>query len=122
MKKNINRPAGPESTKASLEDAVDFAIEENGFTHYSVSVATTAFSSNQPNKTDLVIDRVPYSIRAVPFTFNGQKRFYISINNGNDHVFTWDEAISQMRAIDDDSATLPAVLEEAISKWLGKEG
>lgn len=121
MKKNITLPATPERTEARFKESVDFAIEENGFTHYSTSAAATAFSSNKPNKTDLVIDRVPYSISAVPFTFNGQKRFYISINNGNDHVFTWDEAISQMRAIDDDAAALPAVLEEAISKWLGKE-
>lgn len=67
---------------------------------------------------NLVIDEVPYLVKTLPFSFNGETRFYISINGGNDHVFTWDSEVKQLRAIDDEAGVLPEALEEAISQKL----
>lgn len=67
---------------------------------------------------ELLVDDVPYFIKATPFSFNGETRFYIKINGGTDHVFTWDSELGQLRAIDDNASTLPLVLEEAISQRL----
>lgn len=65
---------------------------------------------------NMVVDSVPYFIKAVPFSFNDDIRFYISINGGTDHVFTWDPQVLGMRAIDDKAGDLPTSLEEAISR------
>lgn len=78
-----------------------------------------ASSSRTNEKTfNLVVDEVPYLVKASPFFFNGETRFYISINDGNDHVFTWDSEVNQLRAIDDEAGILPEALEEAISQKL----
>lgn len=67
---------------------------------------------------DILVDSVPYLVKVSPFTFNNEKRFYISINNGEEHVFTWDSEISGLRAIDDTASSLPSRLEEEISARL----
>ncbi|MET0393332.1 MAG: hypothetical protein ABW019_09335 [Chitinophagaceae bacterium] len=67
---------------------------------------------------NLQVDGVPYLVKASPFAFNGETRYYVSINDGPDHVFTWDSEVGQLRAIDDDAAELPDTLEEAISRKL----
>jgi hypothetical protein len=67
---------------------------------------------------DLVVDGVPYSIQATPFSFNNELRFMIRINGGDEHVFTWDSEIGALRAIDDSAGTLPVSLEEALSEKL----
>ena len=69
-------------------------------------------------KFDLLVDKVPYLVNATPFTFNNELRFLIRINGGEEHVFTWDSEIGALRAIDDDAATLPVGLEEALSEKL----
>ena len=69
-------------------------------------------------KFNLVVDDVPYLVKASPFSFNGELRFYITINDGDEHVFTWDSTIVRLRAIDDESGVLPEALEEAISRKL----
>ena len=69
-------------------------------------------------KFNLVVDDVPYLIRANPFSFNGEPRFYITINDGDEHVFTWDSTIGRLRAIDDESGVVPEAVEEAISRKL----
>lgn len=66
----------------------------------------------------LLIDKIPYEVRVTPFTFNGERRYYVSVNGGTDHVFTWDSEIAALRAIDDDAADLPDSLEQAISQEL----
>lgn len=66
----------------------------------------------------LLVDEVPYEVRVTPFTFNEERRFYVSVNGGDDHVFTWDSEIKALRAIDDDAADLPDSLEQAISQQL----
>lgn len=69
---------------------------------------------------NLVVDKVPYLIRVTPFLFNEEKRFRISVNGDNGHVFAWDPDIVGLHAIDDDASTLPDSLEKAISDKLAK--
>jgi|GEM_PF-1229330 len=66
----------------------------------------------------LLVDKVPYEVKIQPFDFNEEKRFYVNVNAGTYHVFTWDTEVNGWRAIDDESADLPEVVEEAISKKL----
>jgi|GEM_PF-419034 len=73
---------------------------------------------NDERNFDLLIDEVPYFVKATPFDFNGELRFSVRINNGTEHIFTWDSDLKALRAIDDDSSTLPDSLEEAISQRL----
>jgi hypothetical protein len=73
-------------------------------------------ANNDIRKTyNLLVDDVPYIIRAKSFDFNGETRFYISVNGNPDHVFTWDSQIRRLRSIDDSASTIPDALEEAIS-------
>lgn len=67
---------------------------------------------------NLVVDDVPYLVKTTPFSFNGETRFYVSVNDGPEHVFTWDAEVGQLRAIDDAAAELPDTLETAISQKL----
>jgi len=64
---------------------------------------------------DLVVDSVPYLVKVSPFTFNDEVRFYISVNDGEQHVFTWDSEVSGLRAIDDGASRIPSALEQEIS-------
>lgn len=73
--------------------------------------------SNEKNF-NILIDSVPYMIKAVPFSFNGETRYRVSFNGSPEHVFTWDSSLGQLRAINDDSSTMPDSLEIAISEKL----
>jgi hypothetical protein len=64
------------------------------------------------------VDNLPYVIKAIPFRFNGEMRYRVSFNGSPEHVFTWDSSLGQLRAIDDDSSTMPDDLELAISESL----
>ena len=67
---------------------------------------------------NLVVDSVPYMVNAIPFRFNGEMRYRVSFNGSPEHVFTWDSSLGQLRAINDDSSTMPDNLELAISEKL----
>ena len=67
---------------------------------------------------NILVDNVPYLVKAIAFTFNGEKRYRVSFNGSSEHVFTWDSSLSQLRPIDDDSSTIPESLELAISEKL----
>lgn len=67
---------------------------------------------------NLVVDDVPYLVKASPFSFNGETRFYVSVNDSPEHVFTWDSELKRLRAIDDNAGVLPESLETAISDKL----
>jgi hypothetical protein len=67
---------------------------------------------------DVLVDEVPYMIKAAPFSFNEEVRYYVTVNGGTEHVFTWDSELGRLRAIDDQSSILPDSLEEAISEKL----
>jgi hypothetical protein len=73
-------------------------------------------------KFNMIVDSVPYMVTAVPYTFNGEVRYSVSFNGSPEHVFTWDSSLGQLRAIDDDSSTMPDNLEMAISKRLQSKG
>ena len=66
---------------------------------------------------ELVLDGVPYSVKATPFDFNTETRYKVSYN-GNEHIFTWDSRLGRLAPIDDDSAVIPDNLEEAIAERL----
>ena len=66
---------------------------------------------------DLNVDDVPYVVEAKSFAFNDDERYYIRVNGGEDHVFTWDAGIRRFRALDD-AIDIPDTLEEAISRKL----
>ena len=55
---------------------------------------------------------------ATPFSFNDEIRYRVSFNGSPEHVFTWDSSLGQLRAINDDSSTMPDNLEIAISEEL----
>jgi hypothetical protein len=67
---------------------------------------------------DLLVDSVPYLVKVSPFSFNGETRYNVSINGGDDHVFTWDSELRGLRAIDDTASSLPSAVEEEISTRL----
>ena len=67
---------------------------------------------------DLLVDGVPYIVKVTPFSFNDELRYRVSVNEGDEHVFTWDSEIGELRSIDDEASTLPVSLEEALSEKL----
>jgi hypothetical protein len=69
---------------------------------------------------DIIVDKLPYQIHVKPLSFNDEKRFEISINGGESHLFAWDPEVTGLRALDDEAATLPDGLEKAISDKLVK--
>ena len=66
----------------------------------------------------LVVDGVPYLVTATSFNFNGEVRFRVRCNRGEDHIFTRDPSIGRIAAIDDDSSVLPDSVEQAIAQKL----
>lgn len=78
-------------------------------------------TSGEDNKSvtfSIVADGTPYLAKVSPFSFNDETRFYIRINGGVQHVFTWDQEIPGYRAIDDEASLLPDSLEQALSEKL----
>jgi len=67
---------------------------------------------------ELLLSGVPYFVKAAPFEFNGETRFTVSFNGGNEHIFTWDSDLGRLSAIDDDAIEIPDDLEAAISSRL----
>jgi hypothetical protein len=70
---------------------------------------------------NIVVDDVPYFVKVVPFPFNAETRYYINVNGGEDHVFTWDSQLKRLRAIDDSSWLLPDALEDVINQKLQQQ-
>ena len=80
---------------------------------------TEAYGGAEKEETfDLVVDGVDYFVRVQPFQFNDEPRYKISVNDGPQHIFVWDEQVMQIRSLDDDAAILPGTLETAISQKL----
>lgn len=67
---------------------------------------------------DLVIDGVPYKIKAKPFMFNDQLRFSVICNDSEEYIFARDENVGQLTAIDSAAVDIPDNLEEAIAEKL----
>ncbi|MGN6165693.1 MAG: hypothetical protein ACTHOF_14240 [Flavisolibacter sp.] len=66
---------------------------------------------------EILLDGVPYSVSASPFDFNTETRYKVNYD-GNEHIFTWDSRLGRLAPIDDDAATIPDNLEEAIAQRL----
>lgn len=108
--KNKRGTSGRAGSNNNLDNEMDMDISR-------AKNLTRSFNSNE-RRFNLLVDSVPYMIKATPFRFNGEIRYRVSLNGGADHVFTWDSSVGQLRAIDDDASTLPDNLEEAISDKL----
>ena len=79
-------------------------------------------SRGEERRFNLVVDSVPYMVKAIAFRFNDELRYRVSFNESHEHVFTWDSSLGQLRAIDDDASTMPDNLEIAISEKLQSKG
>src|SRR5689334_9031797 len=90
-----------------------------------------AFADTRPSRKnpenrrlyDLLVDEVPYLINTEAFTYNGEQRYYVTVNGGPQHVFTWDADLKRLTILDtdEDSATLPEALEAELSKKLQQD-
>ena len=68
---------------------------------------------------DLIVDGVPYEIKATPFMFNNEQRFKVSYNNSQEeYIFTSDTEVGQLTAIDNGTLDIPDNLEQAIAEKL----
>ena len=72
----------------------------------------------QESNFEILVDKLPYQVKLVPFVFNTQTRFTVKYNGGEEHIFTWDSSLGRLAAIDDDSSTMPDDLESAIAQRL----
>lgn len=70
---------------------------------------------------NLLVDDVPYIVKATPFHFNDDIRYEVSINSSASHIFVWDAQLKVLRAIDDDAGTIPDGLEEEIGRTLSNQ-
>ncbi|HEV7622203.1 MAG TPA: hypothetical protein VGO09_10730 [Flavisolibacter sp.] len=72
----------------------------------------------QEHSFNLLVNGVPYLVKAKPFEFNTETRFTINYNSSDDHIFAWDSQVGSLIAIDDDAINIPDDLEIAISEKL----
>lgn len=71
-----------------------------------------------PASFEILVSGVPYRVNVQPFEFNTERRFRVSYNGGEDHIFTWDSSVGRLAPIDDDASTMPDDLERAIADRL----
>lgn len=64
---------------------------------------------------DLLLNQVPYVIKAVPYSFNTETRFRVTYNDSPEHIFAWDEEVEQFTSIGDEASTIPVEVEEAVA-------
>lgn len=67
---------------------------------------------------EILVDGVPYIVKAIPYDFNTETRFRVSYNGSEEYIFTWDSELGRLKAIGDESADLPDNLEQAIAEKL----
>ncbi|HEU0064915.1 MAG TPA: hypothetical protein VFQ58_07780 [Flavisolibacter sp.] len=67
---------------------------------------------------EILVNGIPYMIKATPFEFNTETRFTVSFNGSDEHVFTWDSSLGRLAAIDDNASDIPDDLELAIARHL----
>jgi hypothetical protein len=77
-------------------------------------------AASTENNFDIVVDKVPYNVRVTPFWFNDERRFRISVNGDEGHVYAWDPELVALSALDDEASVLPQTVEKAISDKLYK--
>ncbi len=67
---------------------------------------------------ELLVDGVPYEVRATPFQYNDDIRFRVNYNGGPVFIFVYDQELKRLSAIGDGTETIPDSLESAISQKL----
>ena len=72
----------------------------------------------QEQSFQLLLNGVPYVVRATPFDFNAETRFKVTFNGSDEFIFAHDRSVGQYVPIGDDSGTIPADVETAISERL----
>ena len=72
----------------------------------------------QESNFEILVNKIPYQVKVVPFEFNTETRFRVKYNGGDEHIFTWDSSLGRLAAIDEDAATIPDDLETAIDQRL----
>ena len=76
--------------------------------------------NNNIRTVNLVVDKVPYLVKITPEKFNDDQRFFVEVNGDGGHMYAWYPDLVRLHALDDESATLPVALEEAISDMIVK--
>ena len=72
----------------------------------------------QESNFEILVDKIPYQVKVIPFEYNTETRFRVKYNGGDEHIFTWDSSVGRLVPIDDDAATIPDDLEVAIAQRL----
>lgn len=67
---------------------------------------------------ELLVDGVPYEVRATPFQFNDDTRYKVNYNGGQIFIFVYDQELKRHAAIGEETGTIPDSLETAISQKL----
>jgi hypothetical protein len=72
----------------------------------------------QTQTIELLVDGIPYEVKATPYEFNTETRFRVSFNGSPIYIFVWDSELKRLTAIGEGADTIPANLEESISGHL----
>ena len=72
----------------------------------------------QESNFEILVDKIPYQVKVIPFEYNTETRFRVKYNGGDEHIFTWDSSVGRLVPIDDDAAAIPDDLEVAIAQRL----
>src|SRR5687768_4813681 len=56
---------------------------------------------------ELLVDGVPYEVRATPFQFNDDTRYRVSFNGGQIFVFVYDPELKRFAAIGEGTESIP---------------
>ncbi len=114
--------------EANGDKHINFAALENSDIDPADEPAVGELSADDPGvhqkeKTfDIKLDGASYLVKAAPFLFNEETRYYVTVDDGPTNMFLWDEELSIIRSLDDTGADLPGGLEREISDRLIKEG
>jgi len=66
----------------------------------------------------LLLNSVPYVVKASPYEFNTETRFSVSYNDSEEFIFAYDAAAARYVAIGDETSTIPDDVEVAIADKL----
>ena len=67
---------------------------------------------------EILVDGVPYMVRATPFEFNGELRFKVTYNGSEEYIFTWDSSLGRLAPLGDEAAVFPDNLEVELAERL----
>jgi hypothetical protein len=67
---------------------------------------------------ELLLDGVPYMIRATPYEFNTETRFTVTFNGSTEYVFAYDPTLRRYAGLGDEAVDIPDTLEREISDRL----